>query len=85
MIEQLYQANTAARTGPQYRQITEEILKAEERLTAFLDEEGLRWLADLSDAYARREEDVGLNAFAAGFRMAAELAVDLLRGRNENQ
>ena len=69
------------RTDPSYTKAMEDLLTAEERLTALLDETGQHSFSALSDAYARLSGAMTERAFHDGFCTAMELIFAVLSSR----
>lgn len=84
MIEQLI--NPERPYGePEYSKLGEQINRLKQQLCAQLDQPGMEWLEQLSDAYARQENTVLRDAFADGFWTATELCLEFHLRRSGNR
>ncbi len=63
---------------PEYRKLTEQIIKLKQQLTGQLDAEGIRQLEQLTEAYLSQSEILLKREFYEGFCTAVDLILDYL-------
>ncbi len=67
---------------PEYRKLTEQIIKLKQRLTKQLDAEGVRQLENLTEAYLAQSEILLKREFYEGFCTAIDLILDYFEFRS---
>lgn len=68
---------------PEYSSLSEEISRLRNQLNGLLDQQGVRWLEQMADAYMKQEDAVLRDAFAEGFWSAVELMLEFERRKSD--
>lgn len=67
---------------PEYSKLSRQIIQLRKILEKKLDEEGVTYLEEFSDAYIRQGSVALTDAFADGFRCAIEIMIDYLKQKS---
>lgn len=70
---------------PKYSSLSEEISRLRNQLNDLLDQQGVRWLEQMTDAYMKQEDAVLRDAFAEGFWSAVELMLEFERRKSNSK